>query len=77
MSVPGKRRARSEKRRRASHFALKKRILTVCAHCKKAILPHMICPFCGYYKGREVIHIRLKKEKEKRKKDKEKKRGKG
>lgn len=66
MSVPSKRRPRSEAGGRAGHHALKKKILSPCSHCKKEIPYHQICPFCGYYKGREVIHIKLKKEKTKK-----------
>jgi len=66
MSVPPKRSPRSAAGGRAGHHALKKKILTSCSHCKKEIPYHQICPFCGYYKGREVIHIKLKKEKGKK-----------
>lgn len=72
MSVPAKRRPRSEGGGRAGHHALKKKILSSCSHCKKEIPLHQICPFCGYYKGREVIHIKLKKEKGKKSDKKQK-----
>jgi len=26
----------------------------------------MVCPFCGYYKGKEVIEIKLKEKKKKK-----------
>ncbi|MFA5069714.1 MAG: 50S ribosomal protein L32 [Patescibacteria group bacterium] len=70
MSVPSKRRPRSEAGGRAFHLRLKKRMLIACSHCKKEIPTHRVCPFCGYYKGREVIHIKLKKEKGKKHKEK-------
>ncbi|MFH1559517.1 MAG: 50S ribosomal protein L32 [Patescibacteria group bacterium] len=73
MSVPSKRRPRSEAGGRAAHLRLKKKSFNACSHCKKEIPSHRVCPFCGYYKGREVIHIKLKKEKSKKKKDKEEK----
>jgi large subunit ribosomal protein L32 len=28
-----------------------------CSHCREQILPHRLCPHCGYYKGRQVIEI--------------------
>ncbi len=61
MGLPGKRLSRSSKRRRASHFALKKAILVACLKCKKMILPHRACSYCGVYKGREVVKMKLPK----------------
>ncbi|MDD4901411.1 MAG: 50S ribosomal protein L32 [Patescibacteria group bacterium] len=59
MSLPAKRRSRSEARRGRSHQALKKVVLFKCPKCGKAILPHRACGFCGFYNGREVIKIKL------------------
>ncbi|MBI2099278.1 50S ribosomal protein L32 [Candidatus Uhrbacteria bacterium] len=58
MGLPGHRRTSSHKRRRASHFALRKLNLAVCEKCKKAILPHNACAFCGTYQGRQVLKIK-------------------
>lgn len=66
MSVPAKRRSSSEARRGRSHQALKKSTLAKCLKCGKAILPHTVCNFCGFYKGREVIKIKTKIKKEKK-----------
>ncbi|MFH1146007.1 MAG: 50S ribosomal protein L32 [bacterium] len=55
MGLPGHRRTSSNKRRRASHFALSKTSTTVCPNCQAKILPHRVCPVCGYYKGRQVV----------------------
>jgi large subunit ribosomal protein L32 len=67
MSVPAKRRARSEVRRGRSHQALKKVKLYQCPKCGKALLPHHVCAFCGFYNGREVIKIKSKVKKENKK----------
>jgi large subunit ribosomal protein L32 len=58
MGLPAKRRTKSSKRRRASHFALKHNPLSACSHCKQPVLPHRACPHCGYYRGRSVIVIK-------------------
>jgi large subunit ribosomal protein L32 len=58
MALSGKRLSRSSKRRRASHFALKKKTLLPCAKCKKMILPHRACAYCGTYKERLVTIIK-------------------
>ncbi|OGL86660.1 50S ribosomal protein L32 [Candidatus Uhrbacteria bacterium RIFCSPLOWO2_02_FULL_48_12] len=55
MGLPGQRRSKASKRRRAAHFALKRQQLTACAKCKKMILPHAACPHCGTYRGRVVL----------------------
>jgi len=60
MGLPGHRRTSSHKRRRAAHFALKAKSLTVCSHCKKPVLPHQVCKVCGYYRGRQVIKVKSK-----------------
>jgi len=49
------------------HIFLEEPILVSCQKCGKAILPHIICPNCGYYKGRQVVNILEKLEKKERK----------
>ncbi len=58
MGLPGHRRTSSHKRRRAAHFALRKVSLAVCHKCKKAVLPHTVCAFCGTYQGRQVLKVK-------------------
>ncbi len=66
MSVPAKRRSRSEARRGRSHQALKKVKLNSCQKCGQAVLPHTACGFCGSYKGKQVLKIKSKIKKEKK-----------
>jgi large subunit ribosomal protein L32 len=73
MGLPSKRRTKQSKRERASHFALVETNLTTCSHCKRRILPHHICPNCGYYRGREVVKMKSKAEKRAKKRTKEEK----
>jgi len=65
MSVPKKRRTSSSVGRRRSHHGLKPLTLNKCPQCGKAVEPHKACSFCGYYKGREAVKIKIKKEKKK------------
>ena len=72
MAVPKKRHTKSRRNKRRSHHALKKVKLSLCPKCKEPILPHHFCPFCGTYKGREIIDVLAKlTKKEKKKKEKE------
>ena len=66
MSVPAKRRSRSQKRERASHFALKQVKSTACPRCKRPKRPHVVCAFCGTYKNKEVFKSKLDKKEEKK-----------
>ena len=71
MAVPKKKTTKSKRDKRRSHHALKRLNLAKCSNCGEYILPHQVCPNCGFYKGKEVIKIREKKKKE----EKEKKKG--
>lgn len=72
MAVPKKRHTKSRRNKRRSHQALEKIKLSICSKCKEPILPHHFCPFCGTYKGREVIDVMAKlTKKERKKKEKE------
>lgn len=59
--VQPKKRTKSSKKRRQSHQALQEPKLITCAKCKKLILPHHACPFCGKYLSRQIIKIKTKK----------------
>lgn len=70
--VQVKRHTKGKRNRRRSHLALTKTFLTACSKCGKAVLPHHICAYCGFYDGREVIDVLAKltkKEKKKRLKE--------
>lgn len=67
MAVPRHHMAKGKQSRRRSHLALKSLSLTACTHCKKQIPAHIVCKFCGYYKGKEVINVLAKELKRKEK----------
>ncbi len=67
MTAPKKRTTKSRRDKRRLHIFLNKPHLTKCSNCGKSILPHRVCSFCGYYKGRQVLNIKSEKEKEKEK----------
>lgn len=71
MAVPTQRHTKSKRQKRRMHIFLKSSFLVKCQKCKKLILPHQLCPYCGYYKGLEVIDV-LKKLTKKERKEREK-----
>jgi len=72
MLVPTRHHSRSRVDKRRSHQALKKVQLVKCPHCAVMILPHRVCPKCGYYQEKEVIDVyRGLSKKEKKQKEKE------
>ena len=84
MAVPKKRLPKGRRNKRRMHIFIKESVLTGCPKCGKSIRPHIVCPYCGYYKGVQVIDVlkkltkkeRKKKEKEIAAKDKEEKKAK-
>jgi len=64
MGVPAKKMSKWRTRKRRSIWSrIEAPRLTSCPQCHELILPHRVCPACGYYKARAVV-----KEKEKARK---------
>ena len=66
--VPKQRHTKSKRNKRRLHIFLKAANLTKCPKCGQPILPHTVCPNCGYYKEKEVIDVFKKLTKKERKK---------
>ena len=45
------------RKRRASNWTIKTPTYSHCPNCKQAKLPHVVCPNCGWYKGRIAIEV--------------------
>ena len=72
MAVPKHRHTKSKVHKRRMHIFIKPPFLTTCQKCKKPVKPHIVCKYCGYYKGQEVLNILgklTKKEKKVREKE--------
>lgn len=65
--VPKRHKTHSKVRMRRSQKKLKKPALVKCPNCGNLILPHRICPYCGYYKGKMEIDVFAKLTKKERK----------
>jgi ribosomal protein L32 len=62
MAVPFRRTSKTAKRLRRTHFKLEVTGLVACPHCGAMVPAHHVCPECGYYDGKEIIHHVSKKE---------------
>lgn len=58
VAVPKKKTSKAKSRsRRASAWTLSAPARSVCPQCHEAKLPHVVCPSCGWYKGRQAIDV--------------------
>ncbi len=55
---PKRKLSKGRRDRRRAHDALEVANLVACSNCGTMILPHIVCPNCGFYKGREIIEIK-------------------
>lgn len=63
MAHPKRKHSHSRTCKKRSHNQLHVPSLIKCSQCKKLKPKSMVCPFCGYYKGKEVVEIKQKKDK--------------
>lgn len=58
MAVPKKKTSKAKTRsRRASNWTLSAPARSVCPQCHQAKVPHVVCPTCGWYKGRQAVDV--------------------
>lgn len=55
MAVPKSKVSKQRGNSRFAQWKLTAPSLTECPQCKTMILPHRVCPNCGYYNGRQVV----------------------
>lgn len=58
---PKKRISRARQGERRAHLALRAPGLVACPQCRQPKRPHVVCPNCGTYRGRQVVVIKPKK----------------
>jgi len=63
-SEPKRRHSRGRKGKRRASIHLSPPATTTCPNCGKEIIPHIVCPNCGYYKGRDILNLSKKAPKE-------------
>ncbi len=58
MAVPKKKTSKSKTRsRRAANWTLRAPARSICPHCQQVKQPHVVCPTCGWYKGRTAVEV--------------------
>lgn len=65
MALPKRKFSRARRDKRRANWKLTVKSLTSCAQCGNRIIPHRVCPHCGYYRGRQVLVVAAKKTGEK------------
>ena len=65
MPNPKRRHSNTRSRLRRAHDFVTPRSLSKCPNCNAIRLPHRICKVCGFYKGKQVITIKVKQSKKK------------
>ncbi len=58
MAVPRNRTSNARKNSRRSHHAKTPANAPACSNCGQHRLAHRMCPHCGFYNGRAVIHAK-------------------
>ncbi|HZB75610.1 MAG TPA: 50S ribosomal protein L32 [Solirubrobacteraceae bacterium] len=57
MAVPKQKQSRSRTNKRRSTHKLSSPAVNTCPQCRSPRRPHRVCPTCGSYAGREVVHV--------------------
>lgn len=60
MAVQQRRTSKTRKRTRRTHWRLVVSGKVACPHCGEMIEAHIVCPACGYYKGKDILHLKKK-----------------
>jgi len=61
MSKPTQKHTKSRQRTRRATQKIAHTNFVNCPKCKKPLPPHTVCPVCGTYKEKEIVHIKLPK----------------
>ncbi|PIT98602.1 MAG: 50S ribosomal protein L32 [Bdellovibrionales bacterium CG10_big_fil_rev_8_21_14_0_10_45_34] len=57
MPTPKKKHTRSRTGQRRAHDALQTPTRSTCSNCNGVMVPHRVCPTCGYYRGKQVLNV--------------------
>ena len=66
MSLPKRQHSKQRQSKRRANWKVRVPGMGSCPQCKKPILSHRVCPFCGFYKGKQIVLIKQKEDKNKK-----------
>jgi large subunit ribosomal protein L32 len=62
MGAPKRRFSKARTASRRAHFKVRPVTLVECPQCHARMVPHRVCPACGYYAGRQVVEVKTREE---------------
>jgi len=66
VALPKRRHSKTRGLKRRTHWKIKAASLAPCPQCKQPKIAARVCPSCGFYKGKQVIEIKIKEKKKKK-----------
>ena len=63
MALPKRKHSKARRDKSRTHWKLARPAQSACPQCARRIVPHRVCPYCGTYRGRQVVTISEPKEK--------------
>jgi large subunit ribosomal protein L32 len=58
MAVPKKKKSKAKRDSRRANWKIAVPVQPIdCPQCTEPMMPHRVCPKCGFYKGREVVQV--------------------
>lgn len=61
MAEPKKKLSKTRTNQRRSTYAVPSTTITRCGNCREVILPHTLCPHCGWYAGKVTRYAKVKR----------------
>lgn len=55
MAVPKRKMSKARRDQRRANWKLTAPGFVSCPQCHEPMMPHHVCPECGYYDGKEVV----------------------
>lgn len=57
MGVPKRKHSKQRQRTRRAGWKTEAPTLVNCPQCRGRMVPHRVCPECGYYKAKMVVNV--------------------
>jgi large subunit ribosomal protein L32 len=57
MAVPKRKTSKASRDKRRTHYKATAPSVVLCPNCKEPKLPHIVCPKCGFYRGKQYLEV--------------------